>query len=118
MADFTITKGDSVSFNIVVTSGGVAFNLTGATIWMTAKLAFGDPDSSAIFQKKTGSGIVITNPANGAATITLAATDTSPLPAFKTLLLYDIQVKDQQGGIYTVASGNLIVLPDVTLATS
>lgn len=86
-------------------------------MWFTAKYSYADPDLSAVFQKTLGSGIVYTNAAQGLATATLVGTDTSALAPVKVLLVYDIQVKDAGGNIFTIARGNLIVVPDVTLAT-
>lgn len=116
MADFTIYRGDTIVLNIAVTAGGVVYSLVGCNMWFTAKWAFKDLDVAAVFQKTIGSGIVLTSPANGLATITILPADTAILPNSKVLLLYDCQVKDASGKIYTVSYGNLIFLPDVTLA--
>lgn len=119
MADITIYRGDTVKLNLYVTQGGVAFDLTSVKVWFTAKNAFADVDGSAIFQKTTsGGGIVVVAPLSGIAQVTIAPTDTDDLPNNKTSLFYDAQVKDASDNIFTVAYGNLIVLPDVTRATT
>ena len=114
--DFTISRGDTPSFNIAVTQAGAVFSLVGCSMWFTAKWAYKDLDAAAVFQKTIGAGITLTNAALGLATATLAATDTSGLAAVKVLLVWDIQVRTAGGLTFTVASGNLIVTPDVTLA--
>ncbi len=117
MTDFTITRGDTIGLNVAVSAGGTVYPLVGVKMWFTAKNSYNDPDSSAVFQKTIGSGIVITNTTLGLATVTIDPTDTYGLPSSKTLLVYDLQVEDASGNVYTVASGNLIVLPDVTRST-
>lgn len=113
MADFTIYRGDTVALNVTITSGGLAYNLTGKSIWFTAKTSYSQADPG-VFQKTLGSGITIVSAANGQCQVVIAATDTNSLGNSKTALVYDMQVKDSSGNIYTVASGNLIVVPDVT----
>ncbi len=116
MADFTIHRGDTVTLNVVVTASGAVYSLVGCSMWFTAKAAYSVADPGQ-FQKTLGSGITYTNAAQGLAQVVISPTDTSTLGNTKTLLLYDCQIKDSSGRIFTIASGNLIVLPDVTLAT-
>lgn len=116
MADFQITRGDTPTFNIAVALAGAPYSLVGCSIWFTAKWAYRDLDAAAVFQKTIGSGITVTNAPLGLATATLVAGDTSFLSAVKILLVYDIQVRTAGGLTFTVARGNLIVIPDVTLA--
>lgn len=118
MADFTLYRGDTVELNIVVTASGSAYSLTGRSLWFTAKYAYKDADAAAVFQKTIGNGITVTSASGGLATVKILATDTSSLPSSKTLLVYDLQCKDPSGNIYTLASGNLVFLPDVTKSTS
>lgn len=110
-------RGDTVTLNIVVSASGAVFPLTGCQMWFTAKWTYADPDISAIFQKIIGSGITITNPILGMATVVISPTDTSGLPPSKILLVWDCQVEDASGNVFTVASGNLIITPDVTITT-
>lgn len=117
MTDFTITRGDTISLTVVVTASGAIYPLIGVQMWFTAKNSLNDPDSAAVFQKTVGSGIVITGPTLGQATITILPADTAGLPSSKTLLVYDLQIEDSNGQVYTAASGNLIVVPDVTRST-
>jgi len=117
MTDFSIFRGDTVSLDVTVTASGSAYNLTGCSMWFTAKQRYSDLDAAAVFQKSTGSGITITSPTFGQATVVISPSDTSGLSNVKQLLLYDLQVKDASGNIYTVASGNLVVYPEVTLSS-
>jgi hypothetical protein len=117
MADFTLSRGDTIKLNVAVTASGSVYSLVGSSMWFTAKYSYSDPDSSAVFQKTIGSGITLTDAVNGKATVLILPTDTSGLANAKVMLVYDLQVKDASGNIYTVARGNLIFLPDVTLST-
>jgi hypothetical protein len=118
MSDLTIYRSDTVKLNLAVTSGGSIYNLTGSSIWFTAKNQYSDLDAAAVFQKSTlNGGIVITNPTQGIAQVTIASADTLLVPNLKTILVWDAQIKDSQGNIYTIASGRLIVLPEVTRTT-
>jgi hypothetical protein len=117
VADFTMYRGDTVTINAAITASGLAYNLTGKSMWFTAKTSYSQADPG-VFQKKLGSGISIVDATNGRAQIVIAASDTNSLGNSKTALVYDFQVKDSSGRIYTVASGKLIVIPDVTRSTS
>ena len=111
-------RGDTFQFTLTVTQNNAAFNLTSATIRMTAKWRYDDADVDAVFTVSTStSGIVITNAAGGLATVTLVPSKTSSLPANRVDLYYDIQVTDASNNVYTVTDGTLIVLPDVSVTT-
>jgi hypothetical protein len=107
-------RGDTVLFNIQITKNSVAFPLSGCELWFTGKYAYSDGDIAAVFQKTIGDGITITSALAGQATMALSPADTDSLPDVKTLLLYDVQLKDANDLVYTVASGSLVVTPDVT----
>jgi hypothetical protein len=105
------------TFSLAVTQNGVAFNLTGASIRMTAKWQYSDPDASAVFALTVGAGITVTNAAGGLATVTIAANKTASLPANLVPLVYDIQVTDASSNVWTVADGTLYVQPNVSITT-
>ena len=113
----SMTRGDTFTFNLAVTQSGAAYNLTGASIRMTAKWNYTDADNAAVFSRTIGSGITVTNAAGGLATVSIAPSNTSSLPATTTNLYYDIQVTDSGANIYTVAYGVLTVNPDVSITT-
>ena len=115
--NFAMTRGDTVSFSIAVTLSGAPFDLSSCSLWFTAKNKFTDLDNAAVFQKTIGNGIVVTNAVQGLATVTILPADTNSLSLIKTILFWDLQLKDSSNNIYTINSGNLIVSPDVTLAS-
>lgn len=115
--NLNMKRGDTLSFTLTVTQSGAAYNLTGASIRMTAKWAYGDADNAAVFTRTIGSGITVASPATGIATVALTAANTSSLPANPVQLVYDIQVTDSSGNIFTVVDGLLTVTPDVSITT-
>jgi hypothetical protein len=54
---------------------------------------------------------------DGVITCTIDHADTSTLPDYDSILLYDVQVEDSDGNVTTVANGNLTVKVDVTRTT-
>lgn len=120
MANLDMYRGDKRTWTITVTQAGDKFDLTGSTIWFTAKKKYADADSAAIIARSTtNGGIVLTDPTKGVAEVTTLTTETSGLTGNnRTILVYDVQLKDANGRITTVAYGDLIVKPDVTTAES
>jgi hypothetical protein len=112
-------RGDAASFQVVaLASDGVTpVDLTGATLWFTAKPRRSDADNAAgVIQKTSASGaIVITDAPAGQARVDLAAADTSGL-AGDTTLWWDAQAK-VGGRDRTLAHGRLFIRADVTRAT-
>lgn len=115
MSDLTIYRGDTTLINLAVSYGGLAYDISDCEIYFTAKYAVVDADSAAVFQKTTSDGIVITSAINGRAQVTISPVDTEALPNSKISLLYDSQLITPDGAVYTIAYGNLIVIPDITL---
>ena len=107
--------GDSAVWLVTVTDAdGLAVDITGATMNFTAKMRASDADADKVFQKTVGAGIVLSNPTNGKATVTLAAADTSALAPGRThLLRYDWKMT-LSGLTTTVAFGTLLVEPATT----
>lgn len=120
MADYTMFRGDTLIFDgTATTAAGAAQDLTGCTLWMTAKYAKTDADSAAVFQLSSGAlgGIAIGAGTGGTFTVTVAPSKTSGLTAKKTLY-YDVQLEDAMGNFYTVDSGTITVDLDVTVTTT
>jgi hypothetical protein len=115
--DFTMTRGDTVNLAAVVTQNGLPYPLTGCQMWFTAKNYYTDPDASAVFQHTIGSGITIIDATKGWAQLVISPADTAPLPASKTLLVWDLEIVDSSGNVFTAASGSILVTPDVTITT-
>jgi hypothetical protein len=103
-------RGESAVWLVTVTdAAGAPVNITGAAMRFTAKLRASDADAAAVFAKAVGTGIVLTTPASGIATVTLAATDTAALAAGRDhLLQYDWKMT-LSGITTTVAFGSLLV---------
>jgi hypothetical protein len=122
---FTMFRGDSRTIAVAALQpDGVSVqNITGWTLWFTAKMAILDADVAAIFQKKTGGlGITITSPTGGLASIALAPADTDGTMATGTAtsvdLFCDLQGKDGSGNVATLATGKLTVLAEITRTTT
>jgi hypothetical protein len=114
MANFTMTRGDTVILSGTTTLGGDPYDLTGATLVFTAKSRYTDADEDAIFQKTEGDGITVVSAAQGLFTVEIEPDDTADVPKVKTVLFWDTQVTDSESKKYTIASGKLIINPDVT----
>lgn len=112
-----IKRGDTETITATaVNANGDDYSLVGLTVWFYAKSAFDIADGSGEIELVTGgSGVTVSG---NVATATIAPTDTSGLPNRRTPLYYEWQVKDGVGAIYTLASGWLIVEPDIVRATS
>jgi len=121
---FQMYRGDTKSIEMaaVEADGTTPINLSGWSLWFTGKNNILDADGSAVFQKETGSGIVVTDAASGEATITLAPADTDSLmgtgSATSVDLFCDLQGVDGSGNVATLATGKLTVLAEITRTTS
>lgn len=112
-------RGDAASFDIAARkSDGTPLDLTGATLWFTAKPRRIDADNSAgVIQKTSAAGaVVITDAPGGRARVDLVAADTSGLAGDITLW-WDVQAKIG-GRDRTLAHGRLFIRADVTRATA
>ena len=121
--DYAFYRGDSLVIDLTITqtNGGVTapVDLTGATLWMTAKKRSTDADAQAVFQVKTPDDIKIDNdPLIGKARIVVPGSATTALRyepnVARIELLYDVQVKTETGIVQTVALGKLFVDQDIT----
>lgn len=117
--DLTITRGDARTMSVPMTLNGAAWEIpVGATVRFTVKHQRDDLDSAAVIAKSTGAGIVAVA---DVATITIAPADTNSLAAKRTTttLYYDVQVTGAASsfGPWTVATGRLTVVPDVSRTT-
>jgi hypothetical protein len=119
MAYFNMKRGDTKVFDYaVVDEDDVAVDLTGATVWFTAKTSPLLADSAAtIAITSVGGDITKTAGTGGTGVITIPAASTSALTV-ATLLYYDLQVKDTVGRIFTADEGELMVTLDITRATA
>src|SRR5947207_2059433 len=105
MTKLDMIRGDTFSFDVVVSDDSGPVNLTSGLLIFTLKNKYSDPDISAIAQKKSSSnGIIITNALAGKATVTLAPLDTRNLGDSWTILVWDLELI-LGGNVYTVDSG-------------
>jgi len=116
-------RGDSFVFDVQVLQddGCSPQNITGWTAWFTAKEHYAVPDATASIRLGTASpltGIVITSPTEGKLEIVVPPQSTVNFPDTTMCLVYDVQVKDGAGRVFTVELGTLSVRPDVTRAIS
>lgn len=124
--NYTMYRGDTLILSITVTQTlegeTTPVDLTGASLWMTAKRKPTDKDNQAVFQMTTPTDIVIDgDPTSGRAMITVPPEATASITYASdeaaVTLVYDIQVKTQTGIVQTVAVGKLLVNRDITLAS-
>ena len=108
---FGMIRGDTEWLDTTATQadGITALDLTGATIYCTAKLNPGDADPGH-FQKTnaTGGGITVTNAPGGIMETKIVKADTSGLTA-TTTLFWDIQVTTAAGNSHTIDWGTIDV---------
>lgn len=98
-------------------SGFAPVDITGATLWFTAKNNLADTDLQAVAQVSTvNGGIVITNAPSGQFKVQMLPQATLQFPDAEVDLFYDIQLEDTTLNVATVMSGTLTVTPDVTRA--
>lgn len=119
MPERQMYRGDSFVFDVQVKQPtGAAIDITGWTMWFTAKRYVSDPDNQAVIRQDNGAlaGIVFTDAVNGKAEVTVAPIATRQFPDVEDVLVYDVQVKDLLGHVFTVEFGTLAVTPDVTRA--
>lgn len=118
-AQFTyeLDWGNTEFIDFQITVAGVPQNITGWTVWFTAKRRAGDADPG-IFQKTIANGgLVVTSAATGVGFIRIDPSDTASLPQERTTLWADQKAKDGAGQLFTVAKGTLIIRPEVTLSS-
>lgn len=111
-------RGDSrlISISIFQSDGVTPFNLTGCEVFFTVNANSNntaDNDSSAVIALKNST---ITNPTLGVANIQISNVNTQDItPA---VYYYDVQLKDANGNITSLAQNQFIVIADVTRSIS
>ena len=113
MPDLMLRRGDTHVRPIIVAVGGVPKNLTGATLWFTARRSVVDPEA-VLSKSSLDGGIDIVDPGRGRAQLILAPADTANLDGEDLRLVYDIQLEDGYGVRWTVATGRILIERDVT----
>ena len=111
-ADLCWTRGDSGRLDVSVTqSDGTAYDLTGATLFLTVKNALTDADSAAVIRKEVTAHDDATG---GESHFDLLTTDN----ATNARRFYDVQLKDSATKIFTLFGGLWTVTQDVTTRTA
>jgi len=111
-ADVCWTRGDSGRLDVTVTqSDGTAYDLTGATLFLTVKNSLTDADSAAVIRKEVTTHDA---PEAGESHFDLATTDN----ATAGVRFYDVQLKDSTNKIFTLFGGVWRVVADVTVRTA
>jgi hypothetical protein len=110
--DLTWTRGDSGRLDVTVKEAdGTAFDLTGATLFLTVKNALTDADSAAVIRKEVTSH---DNAAGGLSHFDLLTSDNATAGT----RYYDVQLKTSDAKIYTLFGALWKVLADVTARTA
>jgi hypothetical protein len=111
-ADLCWTRGDSGRLDVTVTqSDGTAYDLTGATLFLTVKNALTDADSAAVIRKEVTSH---DDAEAGESHFEILTTDN----ATSGVRFYDVQLKDSANKIFTLFGGVWRVVADVTVRTA
>ncbi len=111
LQNITIYRGDDVTFQITFKdNSGTAVDITGATLYFTAKTNNDDADGSAVIQS---SNSTLSDPSNGIGEAVLSNSDTDVTPG---KYFYDIQIITAGGEITTAMIGKVTVKQDITLA--
>lgn len=118
MPDLEAVRGDTNIYNIVVLRSDATINITGAKLWFTAKHFPQDVDDDAVISLDSdGNGINIYNALYGRAQVSVPPGDTAGL-ADDEVLYYDVQLKETNGVVTTIATGKLHVQQDITQAVA
>jgi hypothetical protein len=101
-------------------AAGDPYPLVGKTVWFTAKRRASDADADAVFQKKTGGGGITVRPSpdEHVAEVEIDAADTAGVSSSGETLFCDVQTKNEDGKVWTVARGHLEVSSDLTRSTA
>jgi hypothetical protein len=111
-ADLCWTRGDSGRLDVSVKQAdGTAYDLTGATLFLTVKNALTDADTAAVIRKEVTAH---DNATGGLSHFDLLTTDN----ATNGRRFYDVQLKDASSGVYTLFGGLWNVTQDVTTRTA
>lgn len=106
--DFEMFSGEQKELAIAITDdAGAAVDLTGVTVrWSLARTA----RSAPLIEKVTGDGIVVTDAAGGACTVTLVPADTEALEGD---YYHEAEVTDGAGRPTTVLHGRARIKPNL-----
>lgn len=122
MTTLILRPNDDLVYTASVTDeNDDAYDLTGATLWFTAKRRRTDADDDAIVKLYwvsggANSGISVSDAATGVATVRMTPSQTADF--VQAAHFWDLQLADSGGTVRTVDSGILMVMPAVTTRTT
>lgn len=102
-----IEKGTTFAFYIYVKEDGLTINITGYTVYFTAKEFIGDSDANAKIDKKITTHV---EPLNGKSEIALSSSDTDITAGS---YYYAIDIKDTAGNVIPVVRGRVKITEPV-----
>jgi|SRR6188474_2448697 len=121
MARLFLVAGDTFRHTATVKKkNGDLYNLAGCSVWWTVKSSLSIPDDDAevfAYWKDGGdfSMITVEDPPTGKVTVRIPSVITSTLSSIP--YLYNLQVVDLVGDVFTVDEGTLTVRGQVTVAS-
>jgi len=110
--NFKLVRGDDRTFALEFKKDGVAWDITGWTVFFTLKKNISDSDDDAAIKKTI---TVHTDPTNGKTEFSITSSETDLLSG---IYDYDIQYKDTGNKINTAMIGKMSFKEDVTRRTS
>lgn len=116
-AELKMIRGDTYGRTLIVFQDGQYFDLSECSVRMTFKWDYDDDDADAFLILTEGDGITVNDPTHGQFQFLIQPADTEGLEPRKIDLVYDAQVVDNLGNVYTVSYGKLTIIPDVTITT-
>jgi hypothetical protein len=117
MSDISMQRSSTATIVLTTTLGGAVHSLSGIqALSFTAKN--NKSDTTAVISKSLGSGLTVTDAANGIAVLTIDPADTSSLTCDPDVLWWDLIVKDATDAVYTLNSGRMIIAAPVGAITS
>jgi hypothetical protein len=115
--NLSMIRGATAIWRFTLFDNGGAMDLTGASVWFTAKRSFADADPGVI-QKTLSGGIAIVGlDTDGIVDVTLDDIDTANVDTSK-VLQYDIKCRLASGMIAYPVVGSLTIKPNVTRSSS
>lgn len=117
-----LTPGDDFSYTATLTDDeDEAYSLNGCTLWFTVKKRLSDADADAVAKAYWVSGggssnMTVYSPVDGEFTVRFTPAVTVLFT--KQTHVWDLQAKDTDGIVSTIAQGSVVIMPGVTTRTT
>jgi hypothetical protein len=115
--DLTILRGDTYLARLTISRDGAAADLTGATLKMMIKPDAMTLDANATLSLTTSAGLTVIDALSGIVDVELTPAQTDDLKPGK-IYVWDFQVRESGGRVFTACGGTVKISTDVVLATS